>query len=50
VAGRPGLPPRQVLAPAAFARFSGADHLGDPGLPIKGNIENYLALAGIGLG
>ena len=34
----------------AFARFSAADHLGDPGLPIKCNIENYLALNGIHLG
>jgi uncharacterized protein len=33
-----------------FARFTSADHLGDPGLPIKGNIENYLALNGIQLG
>ena len=34
----------------AFARFSSADHLGDPGLPIKRNIENYLARDGIELG
>jgi DUF1365 family protein len=34
----------------AFAQFSSADHLGDAGLPIKANVENYLALNGIGLG
>ena len=34
----------------AFARFSSADHLGAPGLPIKRNIENYLARDGIQLG
>jgi uncharacterized protein len=34
----------------AFSRFSSADHLGDPGLPIKRNIENYLARGGIQLG
>ena len=33
-----------------FARFSSADHLGDPALPIKANIERFLALRGIGLG
>ncbi|HEY1003134.1 MAG TPA: DUF1365 domain-containing protein, partial [Streptosporangiaceae bacterium] len=42
--------PRQPWHLRAFAHFSSADHLGDPGLPIKGNIENYLALGGIGLG
>jgi uncharacterized protein len=42
--------PRQPWHLSAFARFSSADHLGDPGLPIKGNIENYLALGGIQLG
>ena len=42
--------PRQPWHLRAFARFSSADHLGDPGLPVKGNIENYLALNGIGLG
>ena len=42
--------PRQPWHLRAFARFSSADHLGDPGLPIKGNIENYLALNGIQLG
>ena len=42
--------PRQPWHLRAFANFSSADHLGDPGLPIKGNIENYLALGGIGLG
>ena len=34
----------------AFARFRSADHLGDPGLPIKRNVENYLARSGIRLG
>ena len=33
-----------------FAHFSSKDHLGDPRLTIKGNIENYLARGGIGLG
>ena len=42
--------PRQPWHLRAFAHFSSADHLGDPGLPIKGNIENYLALNGIDLG
>ena len=42
--------PRQPWHLRAFADFSSADHLGDPGLPIKRNIENYLALGGIGLG
>ena len=42
--------PRQPWHLRAFARFSSADHLGDPRLPIKRNIGNYLALGGIGLG
>jgi len=42
--------PRQPWYLRAFAHFSSADHLGDPGLPIKANIESYLALNGIGLG
>jgi DUF1365 family protein len=33
-----------------FARFSSADHLGDPALPIKANVERFLALRGIVLG
>jgi len=33
-----------------FARFSSADHLGDPALPIKVNVERFLALRGIVLG
>lgn len=33
-----------------FAQFNSADHLGDPGLPIKKNIENYLKINGIRLG
>jgi uncharacterized protein len=42
--------PRQPWHLRAFARFSSADHLGDPRLTIKGNIENYLALNGVDLG
>jgi DUF1365 family protein len=42
--------PRQPWYLRAFAHFSSADHLGDPSLPIKANIENYLALGGIRLG
>jgi uncharacterized protein len=42
--------PRQPWHLRAFAQFSGADHLGEPGLPIKSNIENYLARGGIQLG
>ena len=42
--------PRPPWHLRAFARFSSADHLGDPGLPIKRNIENYLARGGIQLG
>ena len=42
--------PRQPWHLRAFAHFSSADHLGDPGLPIKRNIENCLALNGIQLG
>jgi uncharacterized protein len=42
--------PSQPWPLSAFARFSSADHLGDPGLPLKRNIENYLALHGIHLG
>jgi DUF1365 family protein len=42
--------PRQPWYLRAFARFSSADHLGDPRLPIKRNIENYLARSGIRLG
>ena len=33
-----------------FARFSSADHLGDPTLPIKANIERFLALRGVEIG
>jgi DUF1365 family protein len=33
-----------------FASFKAADHLGDAGLPIKANVENYLSLHGIHLG
>jgi uncharacterized protein len=33
-----------------FARFSSADHLGDPGLPIKANVKGFLAGGGIELG
>ena len=42
--------PRQPWYLRWFANFSSADHLGDPRLPIKGNIENFLALGGIQLG
>ena len=42
--------PRQPWYLRAFAHFSSADHLGDSSLPIKANIENYLALCGIRLG
>ena len=42
--------PRQPWHLRAFAHFSSTDHLGDPRLPIKRNMENYLALGGIGLG
>jgi DUF1365 family protein len=33
-----------------FAGFSSADHLGDPTLPIKANVERFLARNGIELG
>ena len=33
-----------------FARFSSADHLGDPARSIKANIERFLALRGLELG
>ena len=33
-----------------FARFNSADHLGDPAMPIKANVEQFLALRGIDLG
>jgi uncharacterized protein len=42
--------PRQPWCLRPFANFSSADHLGDPRLTIKGNIENYLARGGIQLG
>jgi hypothetical protein len=42
--------PRQPRHLRAFGHFSSADHLGDSSLPIKANIENYLALCGIRLG
>jgi len=42
--------PRQPWYLRPFAQFSSADHLGDPGLPIKANVENYLARGGIRLG
>src|SRR3954452_23643518 len=40
-------PPR-YLRP--FARFSSADHLGDPGALIEANIEQFLAVRGVELG
>lgn len=42
--------PRQPWYLAAFARFSSADHLGDPALAVKANVESYLAANGIRLG
>jgi uncharacterized protein len=42
--------PRQPWYLRSFAHFRSKDHLGDPGLTIKGNVENYLALNGIRLG
>jgi DUF1365 family protein len=42
--------PRQPWYLRAFADFSSADHLGDPSLPIKANIEKFLALSDIDLG
>jgi Protein of unknown function (DUF1365) len=42
--------PRQPWNLRAFAHFSSADHLGDPHLTIKRNIQNYLARGGIQLG
>jgi uncharacterized protein len=42
--------PRQPGYLRPFARFRSEDHLGDPHLTIKGNIENYLAQGGIDLG
>jgi uncharacterized protein len=45
-----GSVPRQPWYLRPFANFSSEDHLGDPGLTIKGNIESFLALNGIDLG
>ena len=42
--------PRQPWYLRPFANFSSEDHLGDPRLTIKANIENYLARHGIDLG
>lgn len=42
--------PRQPGYLIPFASFSSEDHLGDPRLTIKDNIENYLALNSIDLG
>src|SRR3954468_13366657 len=42
--------PEQPAYLRPFARFSSADHLGDPALPIKANVERFLALRGIELG
>jgi len=42
--------PRQPWYLRPFAHFSSEDHLGDPRLTIKANIENYLARHGIDLG
>jgi DUF1365 family protein len=42
--------PEPPLLLRPFARFSSADHLGDPALPIKANVERFLALRDIRLG
>ena len=42
--------PEQPAYLRPFARFSSADHLGDPSLPIKANVERFLATRGIELG
>jgi DUF1365 family protein len=42
----PEMPP--YLRP--FARFRSVDHLGDPTLPIKTNVERFLAMRGVELG
>jgi uncharacterized protein len=42
--------PRQRGYLGPFASFRSEDHLGDPALTIKGNVENFLALNGIQLG
>ncbi len=42
--------PRQPAFLRPFASFSSEDHLGDPRLTIKANVENYLARDGISLG
>ncbi len=42
--------PEQPWYLRAFASFSAADHLGDPGMSIRANVERYLSLNGITLG
>jgi DUF1365 family protein len=42
--------PEQPAYLRPFARFSSADHLGDPALPIKTNVERFLALRGVDIG
>ena len=42
--------PRQPWYLAPFARFSSADHIGDPSAAIKANIEHFLAASAIRLG
>jgi uncharacterized protein len=42
--------PKQPWYLRAFARFTSADHLGDPELSIKDNVQNYLTINGIQLG
>jgi len=42
--------PEQPWYLRPFARFSAADHLGDPDSSIKANVEHYLSLNGIELG
>jgi DUF1365 family protein len=42
--------PEQPRLLRSFAGFSSADHLGDPALSIKANVERFLALRGVELG
>jgi hypothetical protein len=41
--------PRVPAALRPLARFRARDHLGDPGAPIRGNVDRYLARHGIDL-
>ncbi len=42
--------PEQPWYLKPFASFSAADHLGNPGMSIRANVQSYLSLNGIGLG